>query len=494
MFRKVLVANRSEIAVRVMRALRELGVQSVGVYSDADENALHARYADEAYHIGGSHPKESYLNIKKIIQVARESKAEAIHPGYGFLAENPNFAYACEKEGIVFIGPSSRIIELMGNKIVARRTMEDAGVPVVPGSDGEVTELEQAREVAEKIGYPVIIKAAAGGGGIGMKIVENPQELAAAMESAQATASSAFGDPSVFIEKYVTEPRHIEFQVLADIHGNVVHLGERECTIQRRHQKLLEEAPSPIMTDELREKMGDIVTRAVKTIGYTNAGTLEFIYSRGDLYFMEMNTRIQVEHPITEMVTGIDLVKEQVRIAAGEKLSFGQEDVVMRGHAIECRINAEDPLNRFAPSPEKLRGYRSPGGVGVRVDSGVFTTYRIPSYYDPMISKLVVWGRDREEAVRRMQRALYEYIIIGPRTNIPFHKAVLTNPDFIAGKLSTHFISDQKGLLPETERILQEEKPLQEKLKKIFREDHKRAAIAAAVGSALQRLRTEGEG
>lgn len=489
MFKKVLVANRSEIAVRVMRALRELGIESVAIYSDADTNALHARYADEAYPLEGNHPKESYLNIKKIIQIAREADVEAIHPGYGFLAENPNFAYACEKEGITFIGPSSRIIELMGNKIVARTTMKKAGVPVVPGSEGEIREAREALEIAESIGYPVIIKAAAGGGGIGMKIASGPGELETAVEQAQATASSAFGDPSVFIEKYVTDPRHIEFQILADTFGNVVHLGERECTIQRRHQKLIEEAPSPIMTDEMREKVGNIVVKAAQVIGYTNAGTLEFIYSRGDLYFMEMNTRIQVEHPITEMITGVDIVQEQILIASGQKLSFDQSQVAWRGHAIECRINAEDPLNLFAPSPEKLRGYRSPGGIGVRVDSGVFTTYRIPTYYDPMISKLVVWGRNREETINRMRRALYEYIILGPKTNIPFHKAVLADQDFLAGNMTTHFITEHKGLLPEMEKIIIEEKALQTKLEKIFNQGQKKAAIAAAVGTALQQAR-----
>lgn len=485
MFRKVLVANRSEIAVRIMRALRELGIKSVAIYSDADRHAIHTYYADEAYPLGGNHPKDTYLNIKKIIQIAKQAQVDAIHPGYGFLAENPSFAYACEKEGIVFIGPSSRVIELMGNKIVARRVMKEAGVPVVPGSDGEVRSLEEVLQVAEKVGYPVIIKAAAGGGGIGMRIVRTPGELEQAMEQARATALSAFGDASVFIEKYVSNPRHIEFQILADKYGNVIHLGERECTIQRRHQKLLEEAPSPVMTEELRQKIGVIAVQAAKAVNYVNAGTVEFIYSNGHFYFIEMNTRIQVEHPITEMVTGVDIVKEQIRIAAGEPLSIRQEDVVIRGHAIECRINAEDPLNNFAPSPGKLLGYRSPGGIGARVDSGVFTSYTIPPFYDPMISKLVVWGRDREEAIRRMERALYEYIIVGPKTNIPFHKAVLANERFRRGELTTHFLSEESSLFSEMERIMVEEKPLQEKLQKIFRIDAKAAVAVAAVETFL---------
>ncbi len=489
MFKKLLIANRSEIAIRVMRACRELGIKTVAVYSDADEKALHPRYADEAYPLGGSHPKESYLNIKKIIKIAKDSGADAIHPGYGFLAENPSFAYACEKEKITFIGPSSKVIELMGNKIVARKTVSKAGAPVVPGTEGEVKDIKKALAISSEIGFPVIVKAAAGGGGIGMKIANTPQELEEAVRSAQATAGSAFGDASVFIEKYVAEPRHIEIQVLADKYGNVVHLGERECSIQRRHQKLIEEAPSPVMTPELRQEMGSVAANIAKAIGYVNAGTIEFIYTRGKFYFMEMNTRVQVEHPITEMVTGIDIVKQQILIAAGEKLPFKQEDIKINGHAIECRINAEDPTNNFAPSPTKLRGYRSPGGVGVRVDSGVFTSYNIPSFYDPMISKLIVWGRDRKEAIERMKRALYEYIILGPKTNIPFHKAVLANEKFCRGELSTHFISEQKQILDETMRIIAEEKSLQEKLSSIFRQENKIAVAAVAVREYLKNSR-----
>lgn len=491
MLKKILVANRSEIAVRAMRAARELGIKTVAVYSDVDSNAIHTKYADEAYPLGGSHPKESYLNIKKIIQIAKECGADAIYPGYGFLAENPNFAYACEKNGFIFIGPSSRIIELMGNKIMARRTIAAAGCPVVPGSMNEIKDIKEAYRIAEEIGYPIIIKAVMGGGGIGMKIVANSDELESRILEAKSIAGSAFGDPAIFIEKYLSEPRHIEFQVLADKYGNVIHLYERECTIQRRHQKLLEEAPSPALSQELREKMGAIAVKITKAINYTNVGTIEFIYSNGNFYFIEMNTRIQVEHPVTEMVTGVDIVKEQILIASGEKLQIKQEEVKINGHAIECRINAEDPLNNFIPSPGRLQGYRSPGGIGVRVDSGVFTSYSIPSYYDPMISKLIVWGRDRNEAIIRMRRALYEYIIVGPKTNIPFHKAVLSNEKFIRGELSTHFISEEKTLLEETKRIIREESDLQEKLKSIFRREAKTVAAIAALQYYLNQKVTQ---
>ncbi|PKN01008.1 MAG: acetyl-CoA carboxylase biotin carboxylase subunit [Elusimicrobia bacterium HGW-Elusimicrobia-1] len=485
MFKKILIANRSEIAIRVMRAARELGVKTAAIYSDADEKALHPRYADEAWPLGGSHPKESYLNIKKIIKIAKDSGAEAIHPGYGFLAENPSFAYACEKEKITFIGPSSKVMELMGNKIIARKTVAASGGPVVPGTTGEVRGIKPALKISSEIGYPVIVKAAAGGGGIGMRIARDAGELQEAVEQAKATAGSAFGDPSVFIEKYVADPRHIEIQILADKHGNVVHLGERECSIQRRHQKLIEEAPSPVMTPELRREMGQVAVNIARAINYVNAGTIEFIYTQGRFYFMEMNTRVQVEHPITEMITGVDVVKQQILIAAGEKLPFSQEDVKINGHAIECRINAEDPLNNFAPSPAKLKGYRSPGGIGVRVDSGVFSSYVIPTFYDPMISKLIVWGRTRDEAVERMKRALYEYIIVGPKTNIPFHKAVLANKTFLSGELSTHFIAEQKQILDETMKIIAEEQTLQEKLSSIFRTEARAAAAAVAIKTYL---------
>ncbi len=486
MIKKILVANRSEIAVRIMRAARDLGIKTVAIYSDVDTHAIHTKYADEAYPLEGDHAKDTYLDYRKIIGIAKKCNADAIHPGYGFLSENPNFAYSCEKEGIIFIGPSSGVIELMGNKIVARKTVALTGAPVVPGSTEEVTDINLALQISAEIGYPVIVKAAAGGGGIGMRIANNDKELNDAIEQSKKIAGSAFGNPSVFIEKYVTNPRHIEFQIIADNFGNIIHLGERECSIQRRHQKLIEEAPSPIMTEELRKKMGDVAVSIAKSINYTNAGTIEFIYTNGDFYFMEMNTRVQVEHPITEIVTGIDIVKQQILIASGEKLLLKQEDIKINGHAIECRINAEDPLNNFAPSPSKLKGYRSPGGIGVRVDSGVFTTYSIPSFYDPMISKLIVWGQNRAESIARMRRALYEYIIIGPKTNIPFHKAVLSNEKFIQGELSTHFISEQQAILTQTMNIINEEKSLQEKLKSIFRSDSKTAAIAAVVETYLR--------
>lgn len=489
MLRKVLVANRGEIAIRVMRACRELGMRTVAIYSEADKEALHGKYADESFYIGESPPSESYLNIKKIIALAKETNCDGVHPGYGFLAENPNFAYACEKEGIQFVGPSSKSIELMGNKIVARRIMREAGVPVVPGTDEEITDVAKAKKVAEKIGYPVIVKAAGGGGGIGMRVVVREADLEKAIETTRDLACSAFGDGGVFLEKYLPEPRHIEFQILADKFGNTVFLGERECSIQRRHQKLIEEAPSPVVTEELRNTMGEAAERAARAINYVNAGTVEFIFAHGKFYFLEMNTRIQVEHPVTEMVTGIDIVKEQLRIASGEPLSFRQEDVKINGWAIECRINAEDPMNNFQPAAGRLRGYRSPGGVGVRVDSGVHTMYTIPSYYDPMISKLIVHGRDRKEAIERMKRALYEYIIVGVSTNIPFHKAVMVDPLFQRGELSTHFIEEQKHLYQEMERIIAEEKSLQEKLSTIFKQEKKAAAISVALNSYLNNLR-----
>ena len=479
MISKILIANRGEIAIRIMRACRELGIASVAIYSEADKDALFAKYADEAYFIGPARAAESYLNIKKIMEVTRECSADAIHPGYGFLAENPNFAYACEKEGVKFIGPSSKVLELMGNKAAARREMSKAGIPIVPGTDEHVSELGQAKKIAAEIGYPVIIKPSGGGGGIGMIVAANEGELQKALESSQAIATSTFGLDEVYIEKYIPHPRHIEFQILADSHGNVIHLGERECSIQRRYQKLIEEAPSPALTPQLRSEMGEVAVKAARWVDYEGAGTIEFLFSDGRFYFLEANTRIQVEHPVTEMVTGIDIVKEQIQISSGLPLSLGQDEVRMNGWAIECRINAEDPLNDFIPSPGKLKGYRSPGGIGIRVDSGVHTRYTIPHLYDPMISKLIVWGRDRNEAIARMRRALYEYIIVGVKTNIPFHKAVMENPRFIMGELSTHFIDMETTLLDDMKKIMEREKPLEEKLSRIFEEKSKIAAIAA---------------
>jgi len=492
MINRILVANRGEIAIRVMRACRELGITSIAVYSEADKDALFAKYADEAYFIGPAPASESYLNIKKIMEVARECRADAIHPGYGFLAENPNFALACEQQGIKFIGPSSRVLELMGNKVAARCEMKKAGVPVVPGTDDCITDFKLAVNIAREIEYPVIIKPAGGGGGIGMSVVYEEDALMVALESSQAIARNTFGLPDVYIEKYIENPRHIEFQILGDSHGNVIHLGERECSIQRRHQKLIEESPSPALTPKLRAEMGAAAVRAAKWVNYEGACTIEFLYSDGDFYFLEANTRIQVEHPVTEMVTGIDIVKEQIHIAAGEKLSMKQKDVKSNGWVIECRINAEDPLNKFAPSPGKLRGYRSPGGIGVRVDSGVYSRYTIPTIYDPMISKLIVWGRDRNEVIARMRRALYEYIILGVKTNIPFHKAVMENPRFIAGELSTHFIDSEQTILEDMKRIIEREKPFEDRLSQVF-DERKRIASIAAVAAVQQIYRSKPE-
>ena len=485
MIKKVLVANRGEIAIRVMRACRELGIASVAVYSEADTNALFAKYANEAYFIGAARATESYLNINKIVQAAKDCGADAIHPGYGFLSQNPSFAYACEREDIKFIGPSSRVLELMGNKIAARRAMNKAGVPTVPGTEDPVSDANGLRKAAAEIGFPLIIKPSGGGGGIGMTIVNGEDELEHALSSAKAIAGSTFGLSEVYIEKYLQNPRHIEFQIMADAHGNVVHLGERECSIQRRYQKVVEECPSPALTPELRRQMGRIAVKAAKSVNYEGTGTVEFLLSEGTFYFLEVNTRIQVEHAATEMVTGIDIVKEQITVADGRPLSFKQSDVHLNGWAIECRINAEDPAKQFAPSPGKLRHYRSPGGIGVRVDSGVHTSYSIPPTYDPMISKLIVWGRDRQEAILRMRRALYEYIIVGVKTNIPFHKAVMENPRFVSGELSTHFITEETTLLDDMRLIQEREKPLEEKLTEIF-EDKRRIAAIAAVSHVAQ--------
>ena len=486
MFKKVLIANRGEIAIRVMRACRELDVKTVAVYSEVDKNALFAKYADEAYLIGPAPANQSYLNMDKIIEVAHKTGAQGIHPGYGFLSENEKFAQRCQKEGIVFIGPSGKTIESVGSKIAAKKTMKAAGIPVIPGSESGISDLDEAVDVAEAIGYPVIVKASAGGGGIGMKVVRKTEELRETIESTRRVAKSSFGDSTVFIEKYLEEPRHIEFQILADSYGNIIHVGDRECSIQRRHQKLIEESPSPIMTPQLRERMGQDAVKAAAAIDYTNAGTIEFLYSKGDYYFLEMNTRLQVEHPITEIVTGVDLAKEQLRIASGEELSYKQSDIQQRGWAIECRLNAEDPLNNFTPSPGKLRRYRSSGGPGVRVDSGVHTGFTITPYYDSLISKLTVWGRDRDEAIARMKRALYEYIIVGVTTNIPFHKAVMNNPYFKRGELTTHFIEDH-NIIKDVEKIIEAEKEKGATLASALGADDKKvAAITAAVGTYIR--------
>lgn len=442
MFTKILIANRGEIAIRIMRACREMDIRTVAIYSEADKNALFALYADEAYPVGPSQASKSYLNMDRILEIAKNTGCQAIHPGYGFLSENPNFARRCAEEGIVFIGPSADIIHDLGSKIESRKIAKRAGIPTVPGTEEAITDVDEAIRIAEEIGYPVLLKASAGGGGIGMRVVRDPSEFRAALESTQRMAESAFGDSAVFVEKYVLHPRHIEIQILADKMGSTYYISDRECSIQRRHQKLIEEAPSPIMTPELRKEMGEAAVRIAKEIGYENAGTVEFIYSKGHYYFLEVNTRLQVEHGISELVTGIDIVKEQIRIAAGLPISFTQEDIHITGHAIECRINAENPLNDFAPSPGRLIRYRSSGGPGIRVDSGVHTGYTISPYYDSMISKLCAYGRTREEAIARMKRALYEYVVIGVTTNIPFHKAVMECEAFHRGELSTGFIDD----------------------------------------------------
>jgi len=486
MFDKVLVANRGEIAIRVMRACRELDVKSVAVYSEADKNSLFAKYADEAYLIGGPSPSDSYLNIANILEAAEQSGADALHPGYGFLAENSTMGDECAKRGIKLIGPSGRVIDAMGSKIESRKLMEKAGVPVIPGNSKGVTDPDEALQIAASIGYPVIVKASAGGGGIGMRTVYEEDELLRALESTQSVAASSFGDSTVFIEKYIEEPRHIEFQIMADEHGNTIHVADRECSIQRRHQKLIEEAPSPIMTDKLREDMGSAAVKAASSIGYTNAGTVEFLYSNEEFYFLEMNTRIQVEHPITEVVTGVDLVKEQLKIASGRELCCTQEDIQVRGHAIECRINAEDPLADFAPNPGKITGYRSPGGPGVRVDSGVYMNYTIPPFYDSMISKLIVWGRNRNAAITRMRRALSEYIILGVKTTIPFHKSMMLSPNFQDAKLHTHFVDEYKQeIMDNMVKIVEKDKKMESRLKSTFLPPKNVAAVSAAVSSYM---------
>jgi acetyl-CoA carboxylase, biotin carboxylase subunit len=440
MFRKILVANRGEIALRVIRACRELGIRTVAVYSEADRESLHARFADEDICIGPPQARDSYLNIPRIIAAAEITGADAIHPGYGFLAENAEFAEICERSDIVFIGPSAEQIRLMGDKAMARKTMMGVGVPTVPGSPGAVEDSEAALEIAGEIGFPVLIKAASGGGGKGMRVAQDAETFPAQFQMAQNEARSAFGDPSVYLEKYLARPRHIEIQIMGDHHGNVEHLGERECSLQRRHQKLLEEAPSAALTPELRERMGEAATRGAKAIGYFSAGTVEFLLDEDDsFYFMEMNTRIQVEHPVTEVVTGVDLVKEQIRVAAGERLSF-EGTPELRGHCIECRINAEDPKRNFAPSPGQITIFHPPGGPGVRVDTHAYAGYMVPPYYDSLIGKLIVHGNTREEALVRTRIALESFIIEGVHTTIPFLIELLQDEDVIAGRLDTKLV------------------------------------------------------
>lgn len=443
MFNKILIANRGEIAVRIIRACREMGIQTVAVYSKADEEALHTQLADEAVCIGPAPSKDSYLNMESIISAAIVTKAEAIHPGFGFLSENSKFANMCKTCGIVFIGPDGSIIESMGNKSEARKTMIAAGIPVVPGSEAALSDVEEGIALAEEIKYPVIAKASAGGGGKGMRIIHSREEFESNFTNAMREAENAFGDGTMYLEKYIMSPRHIEFQILADKHGNVVHLFERDCSIQRRHQKVLEESPCEILNPELRKKMGETAVKVAKAIGYNSAGTVEFLLDAGgDFYFMEMNTRIQVEHPVTEMVTGIDLIKEQIKIAAGLEMELRQEDIHLTGHAIECRINAEDPSRNFMPSPGTIENIHIPGGNGIRVDTAMFYGYKIPSNYDSMIAKLIVKGDNRTEAISKMRSALGEFVIEGVTTNIDFQYEIINNKEFIEGNTNTHFLED----------------------------------------------------
>jgi len=440
-FDKILIANRGEIALRILHSCEELGIGTVAVHSTIDRSALHVQLADESVCIGPPPSGKSYLNIPNIIAAALTRHATAIHPGYGFLAENARFAEICADHHITFIGPTPEAIRAMGDKSTAKKTMEKAKVPTVPGSPGLVESEAEARAIASEIGYPVIIKATAGGGGRGMRLVRNEYEFSKMFFSAVGEAEAAFGNPGVYLEKFIESPRHIEFQILADSYGNVIHLGERDCSIQRRHQKLLEEAPSPVLTPKLRETMGNAAVKAAKSINYVGAGTVEFLLDKyGNFYFMEMNTRIQVEHPVTEMISGIDLVREQIRIAAGEKLLLTQKQVELKGHSIECRINAEDPENNFRPNPGKISGYLPPGGPGVRMDSHVYTDYEIPPYYDSLIGKLIVWGPDRDSAIKRMKRALKECAITGVNTTIAFHQKILETPAFLAGEVFTDFV------------------------------------------------------
>ncbi|MBF0478752.1 MAG: acetyl-CoA carboxylase biotin carboxylase subunit [Candidatus Omnitrophica bacterium] len=441
MFSKILIANRGEIALRIIRACRELGVRTVAVYSEADRDSLHVRLADEAVCIGPAKSKDSYLNIPAIISAAEVTDVEAIHPGYGFLSENAHFAEICESCKITFIGPSPESIRMMGDKVVARETVRKAGVPVTPGCEGIIEDKEQALAIAKQIKYPVIIKAASGGGGKGMRVCHNDVSLVSSFIVAQNEAEANFGNPNVYIEKYIEDPRHIEFQIMADQFGNTIHLGERDCSIQRRHQKLLEEAPSPALTPELRKQMGDVAVKAAKAAHYKSVGTIEFLLDKhGDFFFMEMNTRIQVEHPVTEMVTGVDLVKEQIKIACGEKLAYTQEDIVIRGAAIECRINAEDPDKNFMPSPGTIEHLNLPGGNGVRIDTHIYPGYKISPFYDSMVAKLVTYGRNRNEAIAIMNRALQEFYISPIKTTIPLQLKIMNHPSFIQGKVSTHFL------------------------------------------------------
>ncbi len=472
LFSKILVANRGEIAIRVMRACRELGIATAAVYSDADRSAIHVRYADEAHHIGAAPPSESYLQLDRIVKVAHDCGAEAIHPGYGFLSEKAAFPEACAAAGIKFIGPPASAMRALSSKLAARQLAVDHGVPVTPGSGAVNT--EGAVAAAEKIGFPVMVKPSGGGGGIGMKVVDSAEQLVAAIESSAQAARSAFGDGTVYIERYVRKPRHVEIQVILDTHGNAVHLGERECSIQRRHQKIMEETPSPAVTAEIRSAMGEAAIKAARAAGYVNAGTVEFIFSDGQFYFLEVNARLQVEHPITEAVTGIDIVKEQIRIAAGLELGFTQDEVRWTGHAIEMRINAEDPTRKFLPNPKRISRWVAPAGPGVRVDSGFGPGSDVPPNYDSLVAKLIVHGADRAEAIARASRALREFVVVGPATTISYHRAILENSDFRAGKLSTTFIEDHPQLVDQAKKLAGDTSPFD------YGPDPRHVAAAAA--------------
>lgn len=439
MFKKVLIANRGEIALRIIRACREMGIQSVVVHSTADANAMAVRLADESVCIGPAASKDSYLNIQSILSAAAVTGAEAIHPGYGFLSENAQFARMVEEHGFVFIGPKPEHIDTMGDKVQAKKTAKELGLPVIPGSEGALNNVEEGRAFADKAGYPVLIKAASGGGGKGMKVVRSADEFAEAFSTARAEAKANFGDDRVYLEKYLEKPRHIEIQVFGDTHGNAIHLGERDCSLQRRHQKVLEESPSPVLTEEERSKIGTLAADMVRNMGYRGAGTIEFLYENGQFFFMEMNTRIQVEHPVTEMLTGIDLIAEQIRVAAGETLSVKKDLIKFRGHAIEVRINAEDP-ETFMPSPGKITQFHAPGGLGVRFDSAIYAGYSIPPFYDSMVGKLIVHGRTREECIRRLRRAITETVIEGVKTTLPLHMWITEQPDFLTGDYTIHWL------------------------------------------------------
>jgi pyruvate carboxylase subunit A len=483
LFRKILVANRGEIAIRVMRACRELGIATAAVYSDADRDAIHTRYADEAFHIGGAAPTDSYLQLERIVRAAHECGAEAIHPGYGFLSEKPAFPEACDAAGIEFIGPPAAAMRALGSKLAARKLAVAHGVPVSQGSDA-VGDGDAALVAAEVMGYPIMVKPSGGGGGIGMKVVESESQLKAAVESAIQAARSAFGDPTIYLERFIRKPRHVEIQVICDRHGHAVHLGERECSIQRRHQKIMEETPSPALTAELRAAMGDAAIRAVTAAGYVNAGTVEFMFSEGEFFFLEVNARLQVEHPITEAVTGIDLVKEQIRVAAGLELSFSQHEVGWTGHAIEMRINAEDPVRKFLPNPKRINRWVAPAGPGVRVDSGFGPGSDVPPNYDSLVAKLIVHGSDRAEAIARAARSLREFVVVGPSTTIPYHRAILDSPDFRAGNLSTRFIDDHPELIEQAKAFAGETSPFD------YGPDPRLVAAAtAAVAAVVQQSR-----